>query len=152
MRIPEIVALTPRLWRLLRTISVLLVPFVAAGCAATKQEVSEDLGNQFLGKNVDALVSQFGPPASTFRMNSGDTAYVWQLSAVTNIDISSDRYGSNGSAKTNYCKVNVIASPAGIVTKLMTEDSSGTGGLLGLAGVDIYGSVCARHLGMPRRS
>jgi hypothetical protein len=85
-------------------------------------------------------------------MNSGETAYLWQLAAETNIDISSDKYGSSGSAKTNYCKVNVIASSTGIVTKLTTEDSGGTGGLLGLAGVDIYGSVCARHLGMPRQT
>jgi hypothetical protein len=53
--------------------------------------------------------------------------------AETDVDISSDKYGSSGSAKTYYCKVKVIASPAGIVTKLTTEDSSGTGGLLGLA-------------------
>jgi hypothetical protein len=118
-----------------------------AGCAATKQEVSENLGGRFLGKNVDVLVSEFGPPASAFRMNSGETAYVWQLSAVTYID--TDNRG--GTAKTNYCKVNVIASPAGIVTKLTTEDSSGTGGLAGLAGIDIYGSICARHLGMKRQ-
>jgi hypothetical protein len=118
-----------------------------AGCAATKQEVSGNLGNMFLGKNVDSLVSEFGPPASAFRMNSGETAYVWQLSAVTNIN--TDR--GSGTAKTNYRKVSVISSPTGIVTKLTTEDSSGTGGILGLAGVDIYGSICARHLGMQRQ-
>ena len=101
----------------------------------------------FLGKTVDSLVSEFGPPASAFRMNSGETAYVWQLSAVTNIN--TDR--GSGTAKTNYRKVSVISSPTGIVTKLTTEDSSGTGGILGLAGVDIYGSICARHLGMQRQ-
>jgi hypothetical protein len=85
-------------------------------------------------------------------MSSGETAYLWQWASVTSIEMSSDKYGSSGSAKTNYCKVNVIASSSGIVTKLTTEDSSGTGGLLGLAGVDIYGSVCARHLGMPRQT
>ena len=118
-----------------------------AGCAATKQEVSENLGNRFLGKNVDTIVSEFGPPASAFRMNSGETAYVWHLSAVTNINTSE----GSGTAKTNYCKVSVISSPTGIVTKLTTEDSSGTGGILGLAGVDIHGSICARHLGMKRQ-
>src|SRR5262249_7560753 len=117
------------------------------GCAATKQEVAENLGSRFVDKNVDVLVSEFGPPASTFRMNSGETAYVWQLSAVTLID--TDR--GSGAAKTNYCKVNVIASPAGIVTKLTTEDASGTGGIAGLAGIDIYGSICAKHLGMRRQ-
>ena len=57
-------------------------------------------------------------------MNSGETAYAWQLSAVTNIATSD----GHGVAKTNYCKVSVISAPNGIVTKLSTEDSSGTGG------------------------
>lgn len=129
------------------TITGVLAVVALARCAATKQEVSGNLGNMFLGKTVDSLVSEFGPPASAFRMNSGETAYVWQLSAVTNIN--TDR--GSGTAKTNYRKVSVISSPTGIVTKLTTEDSSGTGGILGLAGVDIYGSICARHLGMQRQ-
>jgi hypothetical protein len=133
--------------RLFLTITGVLAVVSLAGCAATKQEVSGNLGNMFLGKNVDSLVSEFGLPASAFRMNSGETAYVWQLSAVTNIN--TDR--GSGTAKTNYRKVSVISSPTGIVTKLTTEDSSGTGGILGLAGVDIYGSICARHLGMQRQ-
>jgi hypothetical protein len=127
--------------------SAVLAVVALPGCAATKQEVSANLGDRFLEKNVDALVSEFGPPASTFRMNSGETAYVWQLSAVTKINTND----GIGTAKTNYCKVNVISSPTGIVTKLTTEDESGTGGIVGLAGVDIYGSVCARHLGMRRQ-
>src|SRR5262249_17997348 len=48
-------------------------------------------------------------------------------------------------------KVRVISSPAGIVTKLTTEDSSGTGGIVGAMGIDVHGSICARHLGMPRQ-
>ncbi len=119
-----------------------------SGCAATKQEVSENLGSRFIGKNVNSLVTEFGPPASAFRMNSGETAYLWQLSAVTHINTNQ----GSGTAKTNYCKVSVIASSTGTVTKLTTEDASGTGGILGLAGVDIYGSICARHLGMRRQT
>jgi hypothetical protein len=131
-------------------IAAAALAILLGGCAASKQEVVARLGDQYIGKNVDALVLQFGPPASSFRMNSGDTSYIWQLTAETNIAVSSNQHGSSGTAKTNYCKVSVIASPAGIVTRLTTEDASGTGGLLGLAGVDIYGSVCARHLGMKR--
>lgn len=121
---------------------------VLGGCAATKQEVVAKLGDQYIGKSVDTLVVQLGPPTSSFKMSTGETSYVWQLTAVTNIDVGSDRYGSSGTAKTNFCKVSVIASPMGIVTRLTTEDSSGTGGLLGAAGVDIHGSICARHLGI----
>lgn len=95
---------------------------------------------------------QFGPPVSQFRMNSGDTSYVWQITSVTSINVDSNRYGSSGTAKTYFCKVSVVASPTGIITRLSTEDSSGTGGLLGAVGVDIYGSVCAQHLGMKRES
>jgi hypothetical protein len=132
----------------MRWLGVAALAIALCGCAASKQEVAARLGDQYVGKNVDALVMQFGPPSSSFRMNSGDTSYLWQLSAETDIDISSDRYGSRGSATTSYCKVSVIASPAGVVTRLTTEDASGTGGILGLAGVDIYGSICGRRLGM----
>lgn len=134
----------------MRALYVAALCAALGGCAASRQEVATRLGEQYIGKNVDTLVVQFGPPSSQFKMNSGETSYLWQLSSVTDIDISTDRYGSSGTAKTNFCKVNVITSPAGVISKLSTEDASGTGGLLGAAGVDIRGSVCARHLGMRR--
>jgi hypothetical protein len=115
--------------------------FVLNGCAATPQEVTERLGDRYVGKNVDALVGEFGPPASLFKMNSGETAYVWQLSSVT--DIQTDR--GSGTARTQFCKVNVIASPSGVVNKLTTEDSAR--GMLGM-----YGSVCSQRLGMQRQT
>ena len=98
-----------------------------------------NLENQYLGVLVDSLVSEFGPPASVFRMNSGETAYVWQLSNVTSIDT----YQGGGTAKTYYCKVNVISSPVGVVTKLTTEDVSGV--------LVDFGSLCAKRLGMRRQ-
>jgi hypothetical protein len=81
---------------LLLRMAAALAVVALAGCAATKQEVSQNLGHRFIGKNVDTLVSEFGPPANTFRMNSGETAYVWQLSAVAYIDTNN----SGGTAKT----------------------------------------------------
>jgi PBP1b-binding outer membrane lipoprotein LpoB len=42
--------------------AMLALACLLSGCAATKQEVSENLGNRFLGKNVDTLVSEFGMP------------------------------------------------------------------------------------------
>ena len=41
------------------------------------------LGQEYISKNVDALVVQWGPPSSTFKFNSGGSSYVWQLAAVT---------------------------------------------------------------------
>jgi hypothetical protein len=110
------------------------------GCAASRQEVAARLGQQYIGQNVDALVVRFGPPASTFKLNSGETSYAWQLGNQTNI------YANRnvGTASTEYCKVTVIASPAGIVTQLNTEDPNIYVGLT--AAVGIEGSFCAARL------
>lgn len=123
-----------------------------AGCAATRQEVIAKLDDQYVGKSVDAFATRFGPPASSIRMNSGDTCYLWQLGVETNIDRSSNRCGSSGSAATKFCKVSVMASTGWIVKALTTEDASGTQGLPGLASVDICGSVCAWHHGIRREN
>ena len=117
-----------------------------AACAASPQEVASRLGDQFIGQNVDALVVRFGPPISTFKMNSGQSSYVWQLTAVT--DIVTDR--GSGQAQTRFCKVSVIASPAGIVTQLNTEDSNAGMGLYGAVGA--FGSICGQRLGMKRQT
>jgi hypothetical protein len=112
------------------------------GCAASRQEVVAQLGQEFIGQNVDALVVEWGPPANTFKMNSGETSYVWQLGNQTNIVAD---HGA-GIASTNFCKVNIVASPKGIVTQLNTEDSNAGGGLIGAMGG--YGSICANRLGI----
>jgi hypothetical protein len=98
------------------------------GYAASAPEVRTRLGEEYIGKNVDNLVIQWGPPTSTFKMNSGQSSYVWQLSSVTDIQMN---HGS-GSASTDGCKVSVIASPTGIVTQLDTQDyNPGGSGLIG---------------------
>jgi hypothetical protein len=117
-----------------------------AGCAASRQEVIAKLGEQYIGQNVDALVIKFGPPASTFKMNSGDTSYIWQLGNQTNIN--SDR--GSGIASTQYCKVSVVANKTGVISQLNTEDSNAGGGLGGALGM--YGSICANRLGIERQS
>jgi hypothetical protein len=61
-------------------------------------------------------------------------------------NIHTDR--GTGSASTMYCKVNVIASPTGIVTQLNTEDANIYVGLTAAVGID--SSLCATRLGMSR--
>ena len=133
----------------MRFFGVVAICIALGGCYATSQEVRARLGDEYIGKSVDALVVKFGPPTSQFRMSTGETSYLWQLSSVTNIDIDRDRFGSSGSATTKFCKLNVIASPAGMVTKLTTEDSS-AGRREAIGNIDFYGSVCANHLGIRR--
>jgi hypothetical protein len=116
------------------------------GCAASKQEVATRLGEQYVGQNADALVVKFGPPASRFKMNSGDTSYIWQLGNQTNIV--ADR--GTGVATTQFCKVSVIANKNGIVTQLNTEDANAGWGLYAMTGM--LGSICANRLGIERQS
>jgi hypothetical protein len=129
-----------------RILGVVALGVMLAGCAASRQEVAARLGDQYIGQNVDVMVVQFGPPTSMFKMNSGQSSYVWQLGAVTDIEM--DR--GSGSASTRYCKVSVIASPTGVVTQLNTEDSNVGGGLYGAVGA--FGSMCAQRLGMKRQA
>lgn len=119
---------------------------VLAGCAASRQEVVARLGEQYIGQNVDALVMKFGPPASTFKMNSGDTSYIWQLGNQTNIN--TDR--GSGIASTQFCKVSVVANKTGVISQLNTEDSNAGGGLGATLGM--FGSICANRLGIERQS
>jgi hypothetical protein len=130
----------------MRILGIVALCAALAGCAASRQEVATRLGDQYVGQNVDALVVKFGPPASTFKMNSGDTSYIWQLGNQTNIN--TDR--GSGIASTQFCKVSVIGSKTGIVSQLNTEDSNAGGGLGGALGM--YGSICANRLGMERQS
>ena len=123
-----------------------LLALALGGCAASREEVAARLGTEYVGKNVDTVVAKFGPPTSTFKMNSGQTSYQWQLANQT--DIAVNRYGS-GSASTQYCKVSVIASPTGVVSQLNTEDSNAGSGMD--AAVGIHGSICANRLGMERQ-
>ena len=126
----------------MRFLAIVTLCAALCGCAASKQEVVARLGDQYIGQNVDALVVRFGPPTSVFKMNSGQSSYIWQLSAVT--DIVADR--GYGTASTRYCKVTVIASAAGIVQRLDTEDQNAGVGVPGPLGV--YGSMCGQRLGM----
>jgi hypothetical protein len=125
----------------MRILGIVALCAALGGCAATRQETAARLGQQYIGQNVDALVARFGPPANTFKMNSGETSYVWQLGNQTDINT----YRGVGAASTQFCKVNVVATPAGIVTQLRTEDANIYTGLTAAIGVD--GSLCATRLG-----
>lgn len=130
----------------MRILGIVALAAAVGGCAASREEVVAKLGSQYVGQNVDMMVVKFGPPASTFKMNSGATSYQWQLTAVTDINAEN----GVGQARTRFCKVTVVTSTAGIVTQLDTEDSNAGRGLIGAMGG--FGSICAQRLGIARSS
>ena len=129
----------------MRVLGIAALCIALCGCAASREEVISRLGEQYIGQNVDQLVIDWGPPANTFKMNSGDTSYIWQLGDQTNIN--TDR--GSGIESTRFCKVSVVASKTGLVSQLNTEDSNAGAGIGGAVGM--YGSICANRLGIQRR-
>jgi hypothetical protein len=120
---------------------------VLAGCGggALNKSVSPDdvtarLNQKYVGQNIDALITDLGPPNSTLKLNSGDTGYFWSIAP------SLDLRSNNGvrTASAHSCKINAVSSPTGIVTKLSTQDEDGIRGLI----VDIDSSLCAKRLRM----
>jgi hypothetical protein len=114
-------------------------------CAASRQEVASRLGDQFVGQSVDAMVAQFGPPASSFKLTSGGSSYQWQLAGGTDV------VGGNGigMASQRYCKVNVMTDSSGKVIDLKTDD---TGSATSYGYFTVNESLCAKRFGMKAQS
>ncbi|MGY3506655.1 MULTISPECIES: hypothetical protein [unclassified Bradyrhizobium] len=126
----------------MRAFGIVALCVLLAGCAASAPEVRARLGQEYIGKNVDTLVVRWGPPTTTFKMNSGQTSYVWQLATETTVNM--DR--GSGLAKNYACRVNVIASQTGVIEQLDTEDYKAGAGVLAMVGAT--GSMCGERLGM----
>jgi hypothetical protein len=75
-------------------------------------------------------------------MNSGQMSYVWQL--ATEMSVNVDR--GSGTAKNYACRVNVVASPTGVIQQLDTEDYRAGDGILSVVGAT--GSMCGERLKM----
>ena len=120
------------------------------GCLASSQEVRAKLGQDYIGKHVDTLVVRFGPPTNSFRMQTGETSYVWQLASESSVSVSRDGpRTASGSSRTYACKLNVIASPTGMIAKLDTEDRDSGYGLI--EPILVTSSICSERLGIARQ-
>ena len=134
----------------MRWLGIAVLCAALGGCYATGADVRAKLGQDYIGKNVDALVVRWGPPASSFKMNSGETAFSWQLASGSSFSVSRDSQTSaSGSSRGYACKVNVVASPNGMIRSLDTEDKDNS---LYYGPVPVQvGSVCAEQLGMQQQ-
>jgi hypothetical protein len=83
--------------------ALLLIAIIGlTGCVASNEQLLTRLNTKYVGQSVDAMVNQYGPPASTFKMSSGETSYMWQSNDVQRVN----------------CKISAIAAPTGLVTKV----------------------------------
>lgn len=137
----------------MRFLLLIVLCSLLGGCLASSQEVRAKLGQDYLGRHVDTLVARFGPPTNSFRMQTGETSYVWQLASESSISVSRDGpHSASGTSRNHACKLNVIASPTGMVTKLDTEDrDSGWGVNVIPDPILVTSSICSERLGIARQ-
>jgi hypothetical protein len=108
--------------------------------------------DQLVGKNLDALIKQLGPPARSSSADSDQTTIVWQFETPTGTPAttgSGGLYGDGGSPSyvsqgySPFCRITAIVSTAtGVVTQASMEESNGTGASMLRRGE----SICSQHL------
>jgi hypothetical protein len=127
------------------------------GCWTSGQEVasSNRSGDQFVGKNVDAVAARFGKPTGRKKLDNDQMMYVWELAAT---DLPGNQkaqtgdgrlYGDGGtpgamSDDPRFCKLTVTTTSEGIVTQFSAEESNGTGAPS--MSIGLIDSVCAQRL------
>lgn len=61
-------------WKLSAAIAVTL----AASSCTTTEQANSALDSRFRGKSADSFFLAYGPPSSSYKLNSGGTLYTWQ--------------------------------------------------------------------------
>jgi hypothetical protein len=142
----------------MRILKIVALCAALGGCGASRQAVVARPADQLVGQNLDTLVARFGPPTSSSKIDNDQGSYVWQLGdAADSAGKPVPRTGYGGlygdgespsvvsQGYSPLCKINIITSPTGTVTRASTEESNGTGAAVGI--FDVGGSICAQRLG-----
>jgi hypothetical protein len=138
-------------------IIIMVLCAALGGCWTSGQGVatSNGTGDQYIGKNVDAVIARFGNPAGRKKLDNDQLAYVWELPATDlpeNQKIFKGNAGLYGDGLTpgaisddpRSCKLTVTTSLDGTVAQFNAEDLNGTGASKVTLG--LIGSVCAQRL------
>ena len=133
----------------MRLASTILLCVVLGGCSLSMPSLSSISrpaeapvsaarpAEQYVGKNLDTLVAQWGPPKRSQPLENDQTSYVWQFEPTDEVlpptgyggilydDGWSPGYVSQGYSP--FCRITVVASADGVITQANTEESNGTG-------------------------
>lgn len=78
---------------------------------AVRDEVRAKLTAGNVGKNVDQMILNFGPPKASATLSNGDRVLDWNIGSFINDD-----------GRELHCTIRVVASAKGIVQKVTTFD------------------------------
>ena len=79
---------------------------------AVRNEVQTKLNAGNVGKNVDQMVLNFGPPKATASLSNGDKVFDWYLGSTI---------GDDGAER--HCTIRAVANSKGIIQKITTIDA-----------------------------
>ena len=140
----------------MRILKIMGLCAVLGGCWTSGQDVatSARYGDEFVGKNVDAVVAKLGKPRGRKKMDGDQVTYFWEFAAgdlPANQKSYTGQGGLYGDGQTpgamsedlRICRVSVVTSPEGIVTQFSAEDSNGTNARMALGSA---GGFCSQKL------
>jgi hypothetical protein len=138
-------------------INIVVLCAALGGCGTSGQggTTSNRTGDQFIGKNVDAVIARFGNPSQRKKLDNDQLVYVWQLLATDLPENQKSFSGYGGlygdgltpgaiSDDIRSCRLTVTTSAEGNVTQFNAEDLNGTGAPKATRG--LVGGVCAQRL------
>ena len=108
--------------------------------------------DQLVGKKLDTLVAHLGQPTQSQPLDNDQVSYMWQIETPAEAPPPTGTgglYGDGGSPGyvsqgfSPFCRINVVASSAGVITQANTEESNGTGSP---NGVFRGGDFCQKRL------
>ena len=126
----------------MRMVQAALLCVVLGGCSISLPRAPEAgvssarPASQLVGKKLDTLVAQLGQPTRSQPLDNDQTSYMWQIETPAGPPPPTGGgglYGDGGSpgyvseGYSPFCRINVVASSAGVVTEANTEESNGTG-------------------------
>jgi hypothetical protein len=145
----------------MRMASTMLLCAMLGGCSFSMPSISRPQeapvsaarpADQLVGKNLDTLIGQLGPPTRSQPLDNDQTSYVWQIETPGDAPPPSGAGGLYGDGwspgyvsegYSAFCRINVVASSGGVITQANTEESNGTGTPNGLFR---SGNLCQQRL------
>jgi hypothetical protein len=96
--------------------------------------------DRLLGSSIKSLMTRYGLPARTTKLEHDKAAYHWQLKATLVFD-----EGGDSRTEDFQCNVTAITSPRGTVIKLLTDVPDAAARVL--AAVGAFGRLCEKSFG-----
>jgi hypothetical protein len=124
-----------RLWLF---IGLLCMLFLTCTACVSTQQVADNFGKKWLGRNMDDFIRQYGLPYKQYAFKEGNVVYVWNsgISSFTMPATATTQvYGNTaytqirgGGSINMFCEMELTTDQAGVIRRfIITRDTIGLG-------------------------